>query len=177
MTGQLPYGAAEIVTLRQAGKRPADMVLVSLVGPLKGERNHLIVARPERTYDWRFLVGLEVLLVCKTDTQHLVPTVRAIDAGNPASLSVWFADQQDGVNVLIDGYRPATKPGRRMSCAQRADLAGLGSDHPRSECLALIAQQTKARAMGNAGKFDAALLASAQVGFQHIFGGAWGAAA
>ena len=177
MNGQLPYGAAEIVTLRQAGKRPADMVLVTLLGPLKGERNHLVVARPERTYDWRFVIGLEILLICKTDTKHLASTVQAIDAGNPATLAVWFTDQQDGVNVLIDGYRPVTKSGRRMSCGQRADLAGMGSDRSRTECLALIAKQTKARAMANAGRFDAALLESAQAGFARIFGKAWGAAA
>lgn len=62
-TQTIPHGAAEIVALRKAGKRPADLVLVSLVGPLRGEGNPQVIAKASRHYDWRFLVGLEVMLV------------------------------------------------------------------------------------------------------------------
>lgn len=48
--GSMPYGAQEIADLRAIGKRPADMVLVSLIGPLR-ELNPVVVARPERRYD------------------------------------------------------------------------------------------------------------------------------
>ncbi len=174
---QVPYGAAEIIALRSKGKRPADMVLVSFVGPLNGERNPVIIARPERAYDWRFVMALQLLVVARTDTKHLAAAVKAIEAGTPATMSVWFADRQDGINVVIDGYHPRTKTGRRMPCSQRADLAGLGSDRPRSECLVSIAGQVKARAMENAGRFDAALVEMAQAGFRQLFGSAWGAAA
>lgn len=173
----LPYGAAEIVALRSSGKRPADMVLVSLVGPLNGETNPAIIARPERSYDWRFVVGLSLLVVARTDTPHLAGLVKAIEAAGPAGLSVWFADQQDGSSVLIDGYRPRTKTGRRMGPQQRASLAGLGSSSSRAECLQLIADQVKRRAMENAGRFDAALVEMATAGFRRTFGAAWRAAA
>ncbi|MBU1363939.1 MAG: hypothetical protein KKE51_08980 [Gammaproteobacteria bacterium] len=175
MAIQLPYGAAEIVALRTAGKRPADLLLISLVGPLY-ETNPVIIAQPSRCYDWRFVVALPVLIVATTDTPHLAGIVNAIDSAEPATLSVWFSDQQDGVNVLIDGYRHRTKTGRRMGVAQRVALAGLGSNDSVSGCLQQIAGQAKRRAMENADRFDAVLVEMATAGFRRLFGAAWGAA-
>ncbi|MCB4360919.1 hypothetical protein [Quatrionicoccus australiensis] len=172
----LPYGAAEIVALRSTGKRPADMLLISLIGPLR-ETNPVIVAQPSRSYDWRFLVALPALIVASTDTPNLSNIAKAIDAAAPASLSVWFADRQDGINVLLDGYRPRTKAGRRMGAAQRAALAGLGSSETASDCLLQIAEQVKRRAMANADRFESALVEMATAGFRRTFGAAWGAEA
>ncbi len=171
----LPYGAREIAELRSTGKRPADMVLVSLVGPLR-ETNPVIVAQPSRAYDWRFLIGLHVAVVVETDTPNLPGIVKAIEGENPATLSVWFADRQDGVNIALHGYRPQTKTGRRMGIMQRVAWAGLGSDKSAGECLMLIASKTKRRAIENAGRFDAALVEMAQAGFRRIFDKAWEAA-
>lgn len=175
MAAQLPYGAAEIVALRTTGKRPADMLLISLIGPLH-ETNPVVIAQPSRSYDWRFVVALPVLIVATTETPNLASIVRGIDTAAPSSLSVWFADQQDGVNILIDDHRPKTKTGRRMGIAQRVTLAGLGSNESDSDCLQQIAGQVKRRAMENAGCFDAALVDMAIAGFRRIFGAAWGAA-
>lgn len=175
MAAQLPYGAAEIVALRSAGKRPTDMLLISLIGPLR-ETNPVIVAQASRSYDWRFVVALPVLIVAITKTPHLASIVKAIDTEAPAALSVWFADQQDGINVLFDGHRPRTKTGRRMGVAQRVTLAGLGSNESAGDCLRQIAGQVKRRAMANAGRFDAALVEMATTGFRRTFGAAWGTA-
>jgi hypothetical protein len=176
MADQLPYGAAEIVALRSTGKRPADLLLISLVGTLR-ETNPTIIAQPSRSYDWRFVVALPVLIVATTDTPCLAGIVKEIDIAAPAALSVWFADRQNGVNVLIDGYRPRTKTGRRMGVAQRVTLAGLGSNESAGDCLQQIAGQVKRRAMENADRFDAALVEMATAGFRSTFGAAWGAAA
>lgn len=171
----LPYGAREIADLRSTGKRPADLVLISFLGPLR-ESNPVIVAQPSRSYDWRFLVGLSVAVVVETDTPNLAGIVKAIEAASPATLSVWFADKQDGVNVVLQGYRPRTKSGRRMGIMQRVAWAGLGADKPASECLTLIAKQTKRRAIENAGRFDAVLVEMAHAGFRRIFSKVWEAA-
>lgn len=175
MAAHLPYGAAEIVALRSTGKRPADMLLISLIGPLR-ETNPVIVAQPSRSYDWRFLVALPTLIVASTDTPNLAGIVKAIDAAAPSSLSVWFADRQDGINVLFDGCRPQTKAGRRMGVVQRVKLAGLGSSETASDCLQQIAEQVKRRAMANADQFESALVEMATDGFRRTFGAAWGAA-
>lgn len=171
----LPYGAREIAELRSAGKRPADLVLVSLIGPLR-EFNPVIVAKPGRAYEWRFLVGLHVAIVVDTETANLPDVVNAIDAVKPATLSVWFADRQDGVNVALHGCRPQTRSGRRIGIMQRVAWTGLGTDRPAAECLTLIASQAKRRAIENAGRFDAALVEMAHAGFRRIFGKAWEAA-
>lgn len=171
----LPYGAREIAELRSTGKRPADLILISFIGPLC-EQNPVIVAKPGRAYDWRVLLGLSVALVVTTDTPHLAGIVKVIDSASPSSLSVWFADRQDGLNINIKGYRPDTKVGRRMGICQRVSWAGLGADKPIADCLLLIASQAKARAMENAGRFDSALVDMAQAGFRRIFGKAWEAA-
>lgn len=171
----LPYGAREITELRLTGKRPADLILVSFIGQLR-EQNPVIVAKPERTYDWRFVVGLSVAVVVTTDTPNLAGIVKVIDAANPGSLSVWFADRQDGLNIFLRGYRPKTKTGRRIGVRQRAAWAGLGADKPAGDCLVMIAHQTKERAIENSGRFDAALVDMAHAGFRRIFGKAWEAA-
>lgn len=171
----LPYGACEIAELRSTGQRPADLVLISFLGPLY-ESNPVIVALPSRIYDWRFLVGLSVAVVVKTDTPNVAGIVKTIEAAKPGSLSVWFADKQDGVNVAIQGYRPRTKSGRRMGLMQRVAWAGMGSDKGPGECQLLIARQAKRQAMENAGRFDAALVETAHAGLRRIFGNAWEAA-
>lgn len=176
MAAPIPYGAAEIIALRSAGKRPADMVLVSFVGPLR-EENHAIVAKLSIAYDWRCLVGLSVLIVATTQCAGLASVVRAIQCAAPDSLSVWFADKQDGINALIGGSRPNTKAGRRMDVAQRAGYAGLGSTLPADDCLRLIAGQVKRRAMENAHRFDSTLIAAATAGYRQLFGRAWEATA
>lgn len=175
MNARIPYGAREIAELRSTGQRPADLVLVSLVGPLR-ETNPTVVAKPGTGYDWRFLVGLSVAIVATTDTPNLPRIVQAIEADAPRSLSVWFADKQDGSNLIIQGHRAATRFGRRMGIIQRVAWAGLGTDTPQRDCILRIAHQTKARAMESAGRFDSDFVGMAHAGFRRIFGSAWEAA-
>lgn len=167
-----PYGAAEIIAMRSSGKRPADTVLVSLIGPLR-ERGPVVIAQPGRAYDWRFLVGLDVLLVANAGTSTVRETLRVIDHEAPASLQLWLADAQDGAIVQIAGWRPATKTGRRMDLSQRVALAGLGSPLGREVCLQKIAAEAKVRAIANVGRFDGAMVSLATAGYRAIFGRTW----
>ena len=131
MSGHLPYGGQAIADLRAARKRPADMVLVSLVGPLR-EINPVVIAHPEKSYDWRFLAGLEVLLVIETglDSDLVRRTANAILAVNPDYLGVWFADRQDGLNLAFGSWRPKTKVCRRLGMAERHAMVGIGRATP-----------------------------------------------
>ena len=126
MTAVLPYGASEIVAIRKSGKKPADMILLSLVGPLR-ELTPVGVARPEKSYDWRFLTRLEVLIVATIDTSKasLARIVEAILAHRPAYLGVWFADRQAGMNVAFGGWRLSS--GRGMGAKDREAFAGIGA--------------------------------------------------
>lgn len=133
-TGNLPFGAAEILALRKAGKRPADMVLASLIGPLRGENNPVVIAKPGRSYDWRFLTGLDCLVV--SDSRQPRDAVRAIiDAlkALPTSyLGLWLADRQNGVNFIVGGVtaRPRGLL-RHMDAIDRLHLSSIGQAHER----------------------------------------------
>ena len=127
-TNRLPYGAAEILDLRMTGKRPAEMVLVSLIGPLR-ETNPVIVAKPGGAYDWRCLADLDVLVVARSDTDAAAVhgMLQAIKALPARSLSLWFADRQDGRHLIIDGVQ-ASRRGllQYMGAEDRRRYAGLG---------------------------------------------------
>ena len=51
--------AQPIIDARLRGKKPADMVIVSLVGPV-GMENPTVFADPAQQYDWRWCRGLDV---------------------------------------------------------------------------------------------------------------------
>lgn len=122
----VPYGAQEIIDTRMIGKRPADMVLVSLVGPLR-ELNHVVIAKPGRLYDWRFLARLEVLIVASTaiDRGAVKRVVDSILPHKPGYLGVWFSDKQDGLNVAFGCWR--LQSGRGMGEHDRKAFAGIGA--------------------------------------------------
>lgn len=126
----LPYGAAEIVANRSNGKRPADMVLVSLIGKLP-ESQPVIVAKPGRAYDWRFLVGLDALIVADSTTAKgdVRSVLSALLALPTSYLGLWLADRQSGFNVAWGGLR--ARSGGLLRHISRSDaiasgLAGLG---------------------------------------------------
>jgi len=121
----LPYGAREIVETRTIGKRPADMVLVSLVGPLR-EVNPVVVAKPERCYDWRFLVDLQVLIVASSSTskESVARLVRSIGEHQPQYLGVWFADKKQGLNIAFGKWK--LRSGRAMGATEKAAFDGIG---------------------------------------------------
>lgn len=55
----LPNGAQAIIDARKRGMKPAEMLIVSLVGKVN-ETNHVIYVNPQAEYDWRWIVGLKV---------------------------------------------------------------------------------------------------------------------
>lgn len=125
----LPYGANEIVALRRQGKRPADMILVSMVGPLRGESNPVVVANPSRDYDWRFLVGLDALLVVasSTDKTAVRRVAGKIASAIPNYLGVWFSDKKVGQHVSWGHYKPTAKATKKMYQHDCEKFAGIGA--------------------------------------------------
>ncbi|MDP3537442.1 MAG: hypothetical protein Q8S26_01925 [Azonexus sp.] len=129
MNLKLPYGAEAIVRLRKQGLRPAEMILVSLIGPLYGEGNPVVIATPGRQYDLRFLAGLECLVVSdSTQPKQVVrDIVEQLKALPTAYLGVWFADSQQGINFIVGGV--TSRPHglyRYMTTEDRQNFAGLG---------------------------------------------------
>lgn len=122
---KLPFGAQEIVDLRAIGKAPADMVLVSLIGNLKDESNPVVVAF-HADYDWIFLMGLNVMIVCnmQTERENIVAVQNAILKFCPEYLGIVWADKGDGLNIAWGGYRPKAKCIRKWSQADKRAWSG-----------------------------------------------------
>lgn len=128
MTLDLPYGAREIAWARANGQRPAEMLLVSLIGPLPGERNPIVLARPERNYDWRWAAGLEMLIVADstTDPRRVKRTLEALERLDPLPdyLGLWLADKQSGIHLRWGSYKP--RLARKFGFFEQRDYEGLG---------------------------------------------------
>ena len=106
----LPYGAQEIVQLRSQGKRPADLILVSMMGLLKDEINPVVIAK-DQSYDWRFLHGLNVMIVVnmKTSPEAIHQISEDIAAVKPEYCGVVWYDKNDGLNICWGSYKPKAK--------------------------------------------------------------------
>jgi hypothetical protein len=95
----LPYGASPILEARKAGQRPADLLIVSLVGAVD-EINPVIVAKPDAKYDWRFLLGLKVCILARPGVRF-APVVLEIGRQWPEWLAVWDVDSQEGADAIV----------------------------------------------------------------------------
>lgn len=133
----LPYGAADIIAVRKAGKCPADMVLVSLVGALPAEDNPVVVARLGYRYDWRFLTGLECLVVADSKqapqvVRELMGQLKSLSA---AYLGIWFADLQQGINFIVGGVTAQPRGLlSHMTVEDRQNFAGIGQRQGCMQC-------------------------------------------
>lgn len=107
-----PEGADKIIAARVNGLRPADAVIVSMVGAVKTD-NPVVHAKPGIVYDWRWVRGLEVLLYFR-DEDDWPNTAKDIALGRPAYLDLWNQAGQWGAHVyLIPGAAEVHKPIRQ----------------------------------------------------------------
>lgn len=91
---KLPNGAESVIAARKKGMKPAELLIVSLVGKT-GEANHTIYANPQGEYDWRWLVGLQVCVYVNNATQWRDILV-AIAKSRPQLLCLYNVDQFKG---------------------------------------------------------------------------------
>lgn len=92
----LPYGARPIAEARLRGQRPADLLIVSLVGPLD-EVNPVIVADPAKQYDWRFMIDLKACIFARPGVRFS-PVVLEIARHLPLWLGLWDVDAEEGAD-------------------------------------------------------------------------------
>jgi hypothetical protein len=97
--------AAPIVEMRKHGKQPAAWVLVSFVGKVKQDDGFTTYAAPENEYDWRWIVGLDVIVFGRKG-QGIAHQLKAMRNEQPKSLSLWDVDAKTGAEVHFD--YPAT---------------------------------------------------------------------
>lgn len=109
--GMIATNAQEILNARLRGFRPADMVMVSLVGSVWVE-NPVVFAKPEVEYDWRWVRDLDVC-VRVSDDQEWSNLVKGLALHWPAYLCVWNESGKWGARVwLIPTASDIGKPKR-----------------------------------------------------------------
>lgn len=91
-----PTGAAPILQARLNGKRPADMLIVSMVGRLQ-EANPVILADGN---DWRFVEGLQVCVFAKRG-KPFRELCKAIAYQGPQWLGLWDVENREGADVRL----------------------------------------------------------------------------
>lgn len=103
--------AEAILAARMKGLKPADMVIVSLVGPV-GMDNPTVFAKPEVAYDWRWVRGLDVCLYLNDD-QEWPDLLKSVALQRPEHLSLWSHSGEWGAKVyLIPSATDIAKPVR-----------------------------------------------------------------
>jgi hypothetical protein len=94
--------AAEIVEMRKVGRQPASWVLVSFVGKIENDDNGFTVfALADKTYDWRWIVGLDVIVFAKKGLD-VAPQLKAMRNERPKSLALWDVETKIGAEVCFD---------------------------------------------------------------------------
>lgn len=93
----LPNGADKILALRKRGQKPAEMLIVSLIGPTR-EANHHVFADPDGLYDWRWIVGLDACIFMRPGVLWK-PIALAVAMAKPHWLGVYDATRFVGADV------------------------------------------------------------------------------
>lgn len=97
--GMIANGAQPILDARKKGMKPAEMILVSLIGRIN-EKNHTVYADPRKEYEWSWTRALSVC-VYTSPTINWRAVARSIAAEQPSFLGVWDADSRKGANVYL----------------------------------------------------------------------------
>lgn len=95
----IPTNAAPIIAARLKGRKPAELIRVSLVGSLC-HGNHVVYADPAIAYDWRWTRDLDVCLHIGPSA-NWVDTLKAIALQRPAYLNVWNTYEHWGAKVYL----------------------------------------------------------------------------
>lgn len=97
--GMIPFGAQRIIDARQKGMKPAELVLISLIGRLN-EKNPTVYADSRREYAWFWARGLKVCVFASTGLNWR-PVALAIASERPSALHLWDADRREGADVFL----------------------------------------------------------------------------
>jgi hypothetical protein len=94
-------GADVILQARLKGMRPAEMILVAMVPPMK-TTNHVVKVQTghDYAYDWRWVHGLDICLVVD-DSVDWASTLKDIAKHRPDYLCVWHMTGKWGAKAYL----------------------------------------------------------------------------
>jgi hypothetical protein len=96
----LPENAQPILQARLKGRKPADMVIVSLIGPVE-TNNPIVIARPGISYDWRWLRGLDVCLYLNASDDAWGFVATDVAKARPEHLCLWTPADGWGATIYL----------------------------------------------------------------------------
>lgn len=98
--GMMPYGAPPILKARREGKRPADMILISMIGALPGELNPVVIADKPISYDWDWIRGLTACF-WTTPKGYMAKHVLDCSKALPSRLFLWDCANEKGYDLTV----------------------------------------------------------------------------
>lgn len=96
---RLPFGAWKILEARKKGRKPADMVLVSMIGKLD-ELNPVVQASPGVHHDWSWARDL-VLCFWATPKEYEPSHILDCAKAKPRAMYLWDFANQKGYNLSV----------------------------------------------------------------------------
>ncbi|WP_168794473.1 hypothetical protein [Paraburkholderia aromaticivorans] len=112
MIAALPMtaNARRILEMRERGEHPRDFVAVSFVGKIEDEPTGFVVyGKPESSYDWRWCVGLHVIVFARGGPDILRQLKHIRNAG-PKELWLWDVDDKRGAYVRFEALPNPVTP-------------------------------------------------------------------
>jgi hypothetical protein len=103
----IPMNAKSIIKARMQGFKPAELILISLIGKIS-ESNYTVLASPEQRYDWRWVrdLGVCVFITPECDWRG---TVLEIRKAMPRHMWLWDAPNKRGATVYLKPTHPASE--------------------------------------------------------------------
>lgn len=112
MMSELPMAsnARKILEMREQGIHPAAFVAVSFIGKIEDEQTGFTVyGKQESTYDWRWCVGLHVVVFGRGGPDIIRQLKHICNAGTK-QLWLWDVDDKHGAYVSFTGYADPPTP-------------------------------------------------------------------
>lgn len=91
--------AERVLNARLKGFRPDEMIMVSVTGKVY-TANHVVYAKPDEVYDWRWVRGLDICVRIGIEP-NWVAMLKAIEQHQPAYLCIWHEIEQWGAQVRL----------------------------------------------------------------------------
>lgn len=95
----IPTNAKAIIKARMQGFKPAEMIMVSLIGKIS-HQNHTVLADPNLVYDWRWLKDLDVCVFISPECNWRAATL-AIRKAMPRYMWLWDVASRRGATVYL----------------------------------------------------------------------------
>jgi len=103
----IPTNAKAIIKARMQGFKPADLVLISLIGKIS-QHSHTVLADPSMSYDWRWVRDLDVCVYINSGCDWR-KTTEQIRKAMPRYMWLWDVTSQRGATVHIKPSHPASE--------------------------------------------------------------------